>query len=332
MIALEDNGIKQEKVLKILNNVVDSEKKRYGINPNVSICTTFQYYKDNFKDGGFSLRSAPIILAFPHIVRGYRGFNEIVVFLGNSFYKLNNIDEHKFLLLLVTTYHELRHEVQHKCINPFSDYEIFLLDYLNISSISRFFNLSEHDSVYGEIDANLYSANMVKDVMGSVFSEKENNYLNKLINRYSFLKNNYDFDGKFALFCEDYKKNYKNHSNEPFLSVFFKYGNFKRIDNIVNSMWYKGIDEIIRNMVLSSDVFLDNIDYDLSLDEKEVLGEALDYRIKDLENAEEINADMCKSDKISITDYGIAKLRILDQINKKKMYFDRFCTSSLSKH
>ncbi len=333
MIILKKENISKEEVIRILNSVISSEKRKYDIDPNVSIVTSFEYYKSRFKKENFSLKKAPFFAAMPHISSGYRDDKEIVIFFKNSYLRCGNIDEDSLIRLLITTYHELRHEIQHNCYWPFSDYENFVIDYLGIIPKNYYTDVDKHDSMYSEIDANLYAVENVKNIIGDCISDKSNIKLNSLINRFSFMKQNFDFDSFFTAFCKNYENNYKLYkSNQVILSVFWKYGEFKRVNNIINSIWYDDIDIKLKNMILSSDYFLNNIDYELSEEEKKVLTNALEYRINELTDLNDINSSIFSNGDINVDDYNNNKLDIKNKINRKKKYFDVFLTSNIKKH
>ena len=74
--------------------------------------------------------------------------------------------------------------------------------------------------MYSEIDANLYALENVKNIIGDYISNKSNVKLNGLINRFSFMKQNFDFDSFFTPFCKNYENNYKLYKkNQVILSV-----------------------------------------------------------------------------------------------------------------
>ena len=296
MIILKKENISKEEVMTILNSVISSEKRKYDIDPNVSIVTSFEYYKSRFKKENFSLKKAPFFAAMPHISSGYRDDKEIVIFFKNSYLRCGNIDEDSLIRLLITTYHELRHEIQHNCYWPFSDYENFVIDYLGIIPKNYYTDVDKHDSMYSEIDANLYAVENVKNIIGDCISDKSNIKLNSLINRFSFMKQNFDFDGFFTAFCKNYE-------------------NIK-----------------LKNMILSSDYFLNNIDYELSEEEKKVLTNALEYRINELTNLNDINSSIFSNGDINVDDYNNNKLDIKNKINRKKKYFDVFLASNIKRH
>lgn len=333
MIILKKENISKEEIMKILNSVINSEKKKYNIDPNVSIFTSFEYYKSRFKKENFSLKKAPFFAAMPHISSGYRDDKEIVIFFKNSYFKFKDIDEDSIIKLLITTYHELRHEIQHNCHWPFSDYENFVIDYLGIIPKNYYTNVNKHDSMYSEIDANLYALENVKNIIGDYISNKSNVKLNGLINRFSFMKQNFDFDSFFTLFCKNYENNYKLYKkNQVILSVFWKYGKFKRVNNIINSIWYDDVDIKVKNMILSSNYFLNNIDYELSEEETNILTEALEYRINELTSLNDINNSIFSNNSINVDDYKTNKLDIKNKINRKKKYLDVFLTYNIKKH
>lgn len=290
---------------KIVEQIKNEEEKRYGLSFDIEMPTMIRFYIDNIKNKNITLDNSGISKALMGVTSA--GFatpfsenNYICVF--NKNYKLDYMFSEPMLYLKNLEvsfqefevsrilYHEIRHILQAKRQDLFSSLEnfcVFSLSYTN--NLKYYYDEKFHDSMYNEIDANLYSYERLYQKYSD--NPEVANYIIKELNKVRYLKYTYDFDYHFekhALFLKENGLKKVPYNNVLYEIFWNEDGTFKSFSEVFSYLKnYSSIDATVK--VLTSDIFLNSIDFqELTDEEKEWLKMQFsinEYLINERENA-----------------------------------------------
>lgn len=321
-----------EKIDTIVEKIKNEEETKYGISINIATITPIKYFKKAL--GTFSLQKVSEAIKEVRNLGGYYDPVDEYICLFNKNYEfkyfMHNpydyvMDKHLYFskeeIIVNSTYHEIRHVVQHSNKDMFSDYERFCMFYLDEIDDDKYrYDADFHDRLYRETDAISYAYKMCQEHFK--YSDERKEYYQKAEGTALLLKNIYPFDILFDEFCKNLKKH--GIDNELYygnvLEVFWnKDGTLKELSQIMkNEQFNSNIDSLLTSMILSSDAFLETIDTNnLTKEEKEILIYAIDNNILFTDHQKENIDDLYKQGKIYETNYDEA-LSIIDKKIMKK--------------
>ncbi len=340
-----------EQTRKVVDSITKQEKERYeliDLNFDIETPTVVSYYRDNLKKGKFSLKKRGAFRAAYSALLGTfsAGFasgysNEICVFAKDYqssayFFSIPIADLKKRLpyqdmFVANTTFHEIRHIIQH------SGYCLSCLEYFCCHRLSDYkgykgvVNAKYHDSLFIEIDANLYGAReAARYFQGNKDIEE---YFAKFIGKYTLQKYAFDFDSNL----ETYQKENEKQGKKVYgMTVFENFlwnndGSFKKPREIMqdeefNSFTHKYFGELpFFNMVLSSDAYISRL-YKEELTDEEVcfIKDAIEYSIGLSNNDKQYFKDvLLKRGMINERQLKKATLLVNSQITRKKRNLEK---------
>lgn len=308
-----------EDAKKIIKDIVVLEEAKYNTQINLELLGRLTFLKDDIKNKNMSLLQPSTYLT-PLMTDGLflEDLNKAVVFVT----KLNEviITSNSLRNLVETSFHEIRHHYQYN--NPKSYYEKFLID---IEYIILCFSNIRYEDRYMELDSFYYSRLMTKKYLN----------LNDPLYDLLIVENEY----KLKTFNPNwYFENFhkiltKNRNLIPKESLFFFntfYNDdftFKSIYEIMVQINKEPIDLEIGTTILSSKVFLEQLDFEkLSKEELEFLYLILIEKLNFLTEQINITRDYYNKIKdISFPDnkrlrYILKKiLLMIKSINKDKL-------------
>ena len=295
MINLED-------ARKIIKDIIILEEEKYNIEIDLQLLGRLTFFKNDVKNKNIKLMDPSTYLS-PLLSDGLflEDSNKSVVFVT----KLNELifTSNSLRNLVETTFHEIRHHYQYN--NPKSYYEKFLID---MEYIILCFGNIRYEDRYMELDSFYYSRLMTKKYLNLNdplydFLIVENEYMLKTFNP------NWYFE-KF------HKILTKNRNLIPKESLFFFntfYNDdftFRSIYEIMDKINKEPIDLEIGTTILSSKVFLEQLDFEkLSKEELKflyiILLEKLNFLVE----------------QINITSYYYNKIKDMSLPNNKKLRY-----------
>lgn len=321
---------------RLTKELIESIKKqeeqkytKYGLIFNIENPTIVKYYIDNIKLGNFNPRKQNFNeIKYRYYLgskaNGFASFvsNSICIFdrdYDNYIHFLNipikDLDKrmpYQKATISFTTFHEIRHILQYNGYE-LSPYEFFccrnLSDYNGPKALT---NRKYHDSLFNEIDANLYGATEAKKYLtGNKAAEK---YFNELIGIYSIQKYTFDFD----LALEKYQQ--KNEQNKCKLGgmLYLEHfiwnfnGTFKRPKDIIKDHSFHDYQKDFASVsefydrVISSNAYLSRLNID-QLDKEEI-----DF----IETAIKGTISVLESNKYKIN--NLFKMNIIDEYQCNK--------------
>lgn len=310
-MEIKSTNLSNEEIKKIVHSIVKDESLKYGVDINVEIISKHNFFKKNFTKTPFSLTKN--VLAFYskglYFSSTENNKNYILVFFNENNFFFQQNKEHQLSELIRTTYHEIRHFLQHNIPSIFNNFEAFIFAYENsyILDIGEDDYNANHDYFYIEIDAQLYAIknvlNYLKDYPN--LYEKNSKYLLNLLKDFEIQKNNFNFNYIFKKICKDLKNRpgFYSYDSSLFLQFFWnKDGSFKTVDEIINSPFYTLIGDETVFSVFSSEAYLKNIHHQIrSVDDDETLYKALNFYYENILHRKKINKlffqnkDICRS-------------------------------------
>lgn len=274
----------------VVDKIKEQEEKRYGRTFDIDFVTVLNYYRKNFDGKKFSLNEVSDLIQTQKKTFGFYDGTSKAVCIFDKNYKLqlflDNPIKYFFKktisedsLITFVLYHEIRHVLQFENKENFSEYERFCINYLDNIIEGDKFNKDTHDSLFCEIDADLYSSHESLKIY-STKNTPENEYFKNIYCKSLYRRDIYDFDTIFKYFCIELEKNKfkKNeYQKEEYFKIFWNEdGTFKPIKDILNNDNLN--DNLVVIKILSSTYFLNklNID-DLNQKEIQIISDAIDY-------------------------------------------------------
>ncbi len=341
-----------EQTRKIVDDIKEKEEYRYsarGLKFNIETPTVIKYYKDSFKNGTFSLKkndasSVKYSLLLGVSASGWANWDtgDIVILSQNRHYLFNApITEltkkmpYQDMFIANATFHEIRHIVQSSG-SYLSLYQYFCSAYLSkYDNLKPLLSREYHDSLYAEIDANLYGAFQAKEYFKG--NKDIEDYFNKQIGKYALQEINYDFNSNLEKYQSELETS--EHSIEN-MNEFEKFlwnadGTFKRPKEIANNG--ELYEFIKRNpgaadfypRVISSDAYLSRLNIN-DLDKEEI--EFLKYMIGEnnkMLNSNKYDLELCyKDNMISEDEYRKSIFLINGKISMKEKYSELFLNNT----
>ena len=235
------------------------------------------------------------------------------------------------LYYIVVLFHELEHHYQYDYryitrktteINLFDfTYDI---EHLVVGNNWEHYQ-AHHDEYWVEIDANLYSVERAYDFLKSkgLITKKIEKNLRKYKNKYLFASNNYDIHYFFHELHNIVRDGSKvDINNYWYLWLLYENnGQFNSIDDIIYCADKLGIDEEVLKYLFSSKDFLESLDFgSLSLENKQVIMNAIEYALEIEINRYKKNREFLQNRRITLKQDLIASKKAFDKItyfNKK---------------
>lgn len=276
--------LSKHELKNIVYKICSEELKKHNLNTNIVSLTTLEYYikyipnRYEFNKNNFNkLKKIPFshILAYNNLFDD--GETDIIIFLD----KFKNIDN-QLLNIVNTCFHEIRHSMQ----RTFDDYSYEKL----LTEVDKFLrNCYPYDYKYNhkhysnEIGANMYAINMTKEFLRhnypNIYKEEKDNIEKKESNiKADYIL--YDATDRVNKAINAARLIQVNiNSISPLFNIFMGDDNsFKPIENMIKNPNFDALDKRIIYTVLSSDLFLKNIEIEkLSDEELNTLNEALQY-------------------------------------------------------
>ena len=320
-----------------VEEIVNSEQKRYNIEINSYTPTILEYMTKKLNIKKNSFKDNIYVLLDCLESKGISNNKDIFVFNKNYYGEgLSHLpktitkDKQKVQELIVSdiTYHEIRHILQYKRKDLYSEEELFFIHELSNANTLSIYNREYYNNLYTEIDAEIYtSLNCIERFKND---EEIKKYFTKKLNYYEYKKNNYNFEENFQIFCESFKNNkYRRYSN--FLKIFFnENGLFKSLEEIITNKNFK--ISPLSTKILTSNAFIDSIDIeDLTEDEKRFLISEIDYRIELINQKKEINNDQYNSNKIEQYYYQDSRITFDELIESKEKVKEKLLKNKVRK-
>lgn len=337
---MDYSKITKEAVEKI--KLQEEEKYReYGITFNIKTPTIIQYYVNNIKSGNFNLKKNGRLFVkskfiHPIYADGWAsGYSNDICVLSKDrshFFSLSlkelrkNLPFQKMMVTFITL-HEIKHIVQNSGYFS-SAYEFFscycLSDYKGLKGVT---DRAYHDSLFSEIDANLYGATEAKKYFLGDKNIEE--YFDKHIGKYGLQKHTYDFDATL----EEYQQKNEENKCKCYGMVYFEHfiwnddGTFKRPRDICNEPDFKYYqDEVptikeFNNRVIASDAYLSRLNMEeLDAEEINFISNAIKDNNLELEKDKRGILDLLDENKISSDEHNKAIKVLNTRIAKKEEY------------
>lgn len=278
--------MKNSKIWKIVDKIKKQEEEKYGITFDIDTPTMVKYYIDNIKDKKISLDSSGIIKALMGVnsagfAAQFSDNNYICVF--NRGYELDYMLSDPILYfknLKVSfkefeisriLYHEIRHIVQAKRQDLFTPIEKFCFFQLSFTTSSKYYyDRDYHDSMYNEIDANIYSYEQL--YLKYYDNPLLKKYIIKKLVDTQYLSCVYNFDSYFNKYSSYLKEN--KLKNAPYKESIDDYlwnedGTFKSLSDVFSKL--KDFPHnVLTIKLLTSDAFLNTIDFEKITEEEKV--------------------------------------------------------------
>ena len=320
--------MKDKELSNLIKQIETSKKEEYNIDFSLSTPTIIEYYEDKIKNNNYKLVDKIKIIKEGYRCDGLVSYKTKKVVVFDKNYKMKHLITHPIqfikgdltnkVIIALTTLHEIRHIIQHQKPNLFSDYERFCFYLLRIPHEKYHFDKKHHDSLYYEIDANLYALNEVDKYIS--LNEKQNNSVKDRINKVLYQKNTYDFD----FFLDYFNKNRVDWGLQRDPNLVNRYwntdGSFKRPRDIVNNSSFC-LDNYLTHKIFGSNAY---VSFALSSDFTQEELAFLDYQImlnKDyIEKNIEVNNDLYDKGKIDRDDYEKANKYFELLLLKKDIY------------
>jgi hypothetical protein len=309
---------KEKSIIPIIKQIIEYEEQKYGLEVDLETPTIMEYYKKNIKGDNFDLLHIinTIVIGLSASGLSQAEDNYICIFDRNKHnliqkIRMPNIEN---ILNSLVTCHEIRHILQNKKPELFSDYELFCIHQLKHLNNKYIVNEEYHDSQYLEIDANIYSFEETKK-----FFRKDPNiikYLTANEAKHIYRKSIYNFENKLSVFLRENKNGFDKriYNKSPYINRYWtEEGTFKRINEIIRT----APNDLLSSRILTSDAFLSNLNK-VTIEEKDIIINQLDRLIKYLEaNINTVNS-LYNRRLISKHDYQMGTQYIEYEIDKKQ--------------
>lgn len=315
----------EKKILNEINKVIEDEKKSYNIDFNFHVYSTSYYYINSINKAiktNFNLIKDKNITGYIKTVK--EDIRESSVRKTKAFYNqednciviLKDKNDNDLTNSLMTIYHEIRHAIQENRL--LDDVSNFVVDIEFIAkfndykcSVNYSNNAKFHNKFFFEIDANIYSIsktleyindNNIKDADMNLIQTRKS----RAINYY----NSYNFDYYLETAINSIKKKDANKedvyvhnlSKTNIISIFNTFldynFDFKNLDDIINNPKFLNIDEDTKNILLTSNLFLNSVHpNELSSNAKSILEENILIKEKEINERIHLNK-MLLDDKL----------------------------------
>ncbi len=276
-----------EQTKNIVEDIKKREEKKYSfvnLKFNIETPTVIQYYKDEFRKGNFNLKKNDSFSVKSTLLKGFKtmgwasGTSNNICVYAKDYHNFPRFCMYSFkdivkklpfqdMLVADVTFHEIRHIIQNSGFY-LSPYQYFccrnLSDYEGLrGQIDTHF----HDSLFSEIDANLYAAQEAKNYFRGNKDIEE--YFDKKIGSLIFKRALYDFDTNLENYqLKSEKLGYKIGGLLPFEQyLWHQNGTFKSPKEVIASLLEeKGVhDDLNQNLLnnSSSNDFIDNLYFNI---------------------------------------------------------------------
>lgn len=317
----------------LIEKIKKQEEKKYQIPIDIKGLTRIEYYKENIKLKKFSLqvREAFYLLYSAGFVRAKDSAAYTFLPIGPEmpFISIGSdkfVEFNRLAKIVTTTYHEIRHVLQHKKEDLFDDYEeLCILSGDCVAYYSKFDSkyILEHDKFYHEIDANLYGIKMAELLLkqDDRIYEMNKNYLERKKAKYEFEFNNYDFDEFFPYFCRALKDN--NITKLGDSSFWDNNNDFRMPSEIVSRAKQEKVSEKLMLSILSSNAYLDSLNFTkISEEDSAIISNVISKKIIDLVDTIEINNQFYQDGKVDEGKCVLANDLLMERISQKERYFE----------
>lgn len=299
------NNIKEttKEIVKRIKESEEEKYKEYNVELEIETPTVIEFYIENLKKIRFKTLTYDMIEMREIYLIGkrYTGFTNstnqaICIFAKNHFFKyimkqpisnLNNLYPYQEMCVTQTTYHEIRHVLQQKHQYTMPIYDSFCSNYFSNNENPKYISDKDfHNSLYNEIDAELYAATESKNCFKG--DEKVEKYFQNLIGYYTIQKNTYDFEEHL----EKYQQNRENIGFQNKIShmesfIWNNDGSFKRPRDIYNSkdflntpMYYMDFEKFLAR-VISSNAYISRLNMNIiKTDEAEFICDSIEFNNK----------------------------------------------------
>lgn len=331
--------MKKININKIVNEIITEEKKENNIKFDFVQTYVVEYYKDvilrNIKNGinlikgntTFNINDLKNDLNIGITKAFYNQESNIIVLFKDKHKKDDEFD--KLIDILISTYHEIRHVIQENRLNTPEENFIFDIEFLamfNNENILKSYNNNAyfHKSFLFEIDADIYGITKTKEYIEknniTTFTKEDfEKKKNSTVHRY--ISYNFDYFLESALNSVKNKNIVDVHNKDKtdivsILQLFFNdKGMFKNLDEIINDKRLLTVDVNITKLLLSSNLFLENIDIDnLSDKAKYILSGVLEEKIDEVNQKNNLNKDFYKNKKIDLKRYNKTNLYLTNKL------------------
>ena len=274
-------------IKQIVNTIARDECKKNNMefkNLNMCVITTYEYYKNIFKNKKFKINEQNYDVS-PKNCGGFCDSynNNIVIFSYGKLLK-------RFVKIIMATFHELQHFLDDSTfniddINTLDMWRLAFYMDMECSIYDGNFYKSNHDQNLFEIRANLEGVKKTKEFIKNnnikgINYEKDMEYLDMLIDIYTYDMNTYNFYETFDRYIKVYRKNKDEMELKHFFSTFINnHGLFKDIYNLTSNIYVDKNDKRIYDcvsMIFGSDTFIneviskENLKGDLTISQKKL--------------------------------------------------------------
>lgn len=337
-----------QEITNIVNEIIEEEMTQSHINIKFSPLTIRQYYKsDTFKQS-LKLEKSPLA-KLSKLLCPLTQYSWYDSKSGNIFLILDNyrkmIENKELWFIIMTPYHEARHKYQIDVLSTKNDYLSFLLrleiplisleitKYITISVGQIHYDMN-HDKFMIEIDANNYATSKTINHLQKYPELYESNKkkLNERKIDYEHDLEIYDAYSMFAKYDFLLKKYPSIMLNFIDILKYFynEDGSFKTLSEILKNR--QNIDEKIMTLILSSQPFLEQLDFDSLIEEEQVyilmiVKKAYNYELQRQEKLQNFKIKDKKEFK-----YYLRKIKriLLNSINLRRIWY-KFIDSYIKK-
>ena len=307
----------EKQIIPIIKYIKDSEEKKYGIKIELETPTIMEYYKKNIKGNDFDLLHFINVIVTGLTACGLSKPEEdyICIFDKHQYHPIQklqmpNLDN---ILHSLTIYHEIRHILQYKKPELFSDYELFCIKHLRLLNNRYIVSEEYHDSQYFEIDANIYGCEETKKLFRHPNAIK---YVSNSEAEHIYKRSVYSFDDYFNIFLKENKNGFDEdlYSNSQHIKTFWNQdGSFKELKEIARNM----PNNLLTSRILTSEAFLSSLNK-VTIEEKAIIIYQIEKLISHLSDNINTIYNLYKQQLISEYAYQIGIQFIENEINKKE--------------
>lgn len=305
---------------EIVNQITKEEEKLHNITIEAYTPTVIEYIKQQKENGLMSAIMDCLDTS------GLSNNKEIYIFKRNYIrnrwqYFADDLtkDKEKIQEIIVAniTYHEIRHILQYQKPKLFTEEEQFCIKHLSDSNVINYLNREYHDSLYTEIDAELYAAEKCSLMYKEDKTIRE--YFDKMVVYYKYLKNIYDFDKYLTIYINNNKQ--ISNTNNPHIQMLFEQdGTFKLLDEIIKDKHYI-LNDSLATKIIGSEAFMNRLNNEmLNSVEKEFIIDIIEKYIELIEKQKVYNKSLFLDKKIKEGYYFYAEEMFNHQIESKLKY------------
>ena len=300
----------------IVKEIVISEEKKHDIPLEVFAMTKMEYLMtpeenleskivaSKFRIDGYTnsitKKAFIIIKDIPIYKYALLNSNEI-----NDFYKNN---KQKSIIIAL---HEIRHILQEKKKEMFSNLDLFAFRDRNIKSYENF--IGGYNYLYSEIDANLYAFTELQTLLNDEYCR--NNIIDETKSALEFNKNTYDYE----LLIKAYSAGIKNGGKRLPITIPYwnRKGEYRKISDMIERYNIDPLDPLTIKILTSSDFLLELDTKSLTQEEKEFITYEINLAIKILQKARQDNEDLYINYEIEKEDYDFSNAYFNELIKNK---------------